>query len=120
MFSCMYVQHFCLVSTEVTKVSGSLGTGVTDSCEPPCGCWESISGPLEEQPLLLAAEPSLQPLFYPQLLRSQSLKKKPKHWVVVVAIFTSSTPEAEVGDPPKFEVSLVYRVILSSRTTRAA
>ena len=21
----------------------------TDSCEPPCGCWELNSGPLEEQ-----------------------------------------------------------------------
>jgi hypothetical protein len=22
---------------------------VTDGCEPPCGCWELNSGPLEEQ-----------------------------------------------------------------------
>jgi hypothetical protein len=27
--------------------------------EPPCGCWELISGPLEEQPLLLTSEQSL-------------------------------------------------------------
>ena len=33
----------------------------TDGCEPPCGCWELNSGPLEEQPVLLTAEPSLQP-----------------------------------------------------------
>ena len=25
---------------------------ITDSCEPPCGCWELNSGPLEEQSLL--------------------------------------------------------------------
>jgi hypothetical protein len=36
-------------------------TGVTDSCESPCGCWELNPDPLEEQPLLLTAEPSLQP-----------------------------------------------------------
>ena len=30
---------------------------ITDGCEPPCGCWESNSGPLEEQAMLLTAEP---------------------------------------------------------------
>jgi len=35
---------------------------ITDGCEPPCGCWELNSGPLEEQPVLLTTEPSLQPL----------------------------------------------------------
>ena len=34
---------------------------VTDGYEPPCGCWELNSGPLEEQSVLLTAEPSLQP-----------------------------------------------------------
>jgi hypothetical protein len=34
----------------------------TDSCEPPCGCWELNSGPLEEQSVLLTAAPSLQAL----------------------------------------------------------
>ncbi|XP_063140386.1 alpha-N-acetyl-neuraminyl-2,3-beta-galactosyl-1,3-N-acetyl-galactosaminide alpha-2,6-sialyltransferase isoform X5 [Rattus norvegicus] len=34
---------------------------ITDS-EPPCGCWDLNSGPLEEQSVLLTAEPSLQPL----------------------------------------------------------
>ena len=33
----------------------------TDGCEPPCGCWELNSGPLEEQAMLLTTEPSLQP-----------------------------------------------------------
>jgi hypothetical protein len=31
---------------------------ITDGCEPPCGCWELNSGPLE---VLLTTEPSLQP-----------------------------------------------------------
>ena len=34
---------------------------ITDGCEPPCGCSELNSGPLEEQPVLLSSEPSLQP-----------------------------------------------------------
>ena len=35
---------------------------ITDGCEPPCGCWQLNSGRLEEQSVLLTAEPSLQPL----------------------------------------------------------
>ena len=35
---------------------------ITDGCEPPCGCWELNSGPLEEQAMLLTTEPSLEPL----------------------------------------------------------
>jgi hypothetical protein len=31
-------------------------------CEPPCGCWDLNSGPLEEQSVLLPAEPSCQHL----------------------------------------------------------
>jgi hypothetical protein len=37
---------------------------ITDDCEPPCGCWELNSGPLEEQSDLLTTEPSLQPLLF--------------------------------------------------------
>jgi hypothetical protein len=33
---------------------------ITDGCEPPCGCWDLNSGPLEEQSVLLTAEPSRQ------------------------------------------------------------
>jgi hypothetical protein len=32
---------------------------ITDGCEPPCGCWELNSRPLEEQSVLLTTEPSL-------------------------------------------------------------
>jgi hypothetical protein len=34
---------------------------ITDGCEPPCGCWELNSGPLEEQTVFSTTEPSLQP-----------------------------------------------------------
>ena len=33
---------------------------ITDGCEPPCGCWELNSGPLEELAMLLTTQPSLQ------------------------------------------------------------
>ena len=39
----------------------SPGTGVLDSYDLPCGCWELNSSPLEKQPVLLTTEPSLQP-----------------------------------------------------------
>ena len=38
------------------------GTGSSDSCELPCGCWELNPGPQEEQSVLLTTDPSLQPL----------------------------------------------------------
>ena len=34
---------------------------ITDGCEPPCGCCDLNSGPLEGQSVLLTAQPSLQP-----------------------------------------------------------
>ena len=34
---------------------------ILDGCEPLCGYWELNSGPLEVQPVLLTAKPSLQP-----------------------------------------------------------
>jgi hypothetical protein len=33
---------------------------ITDGCKLPCDCWELNSGPLEEQPVLLPTESSLQ------------------------------------------------------------
>jgi hypothetical protein len=32
---------------------------MTDGCDPPCGCWDLNSGPLEEQSVLLTTEPDL-------------------------------------------------------------
>jgi hypothetical protein len=53
---CVGVHHSCL-QTHQKRASDP----ITDGCEPPCGCWELNSGPLEEQSVLLTAEPSLQP-----------------------------------------------------------
>lgn len=41
---------------------GSPGAVVADSWELCCGSWELNPAPLEEQPVLLNSEPSLQPL----------------------------------------------------------
>jgi hypothetical protein len=43
-----------------TGVLGSLEL-VTDGCEWPCGCWGWNSGPRKEPPVLLTAQPHLQP-----------------------------------------------------------
>ena len=45
-------------STEGSQIPWNLGYR---QCEPPCGCWKLNPGPLEGQPVLLTAEPSLQP-----------------------------------------------------------
>ena len=65
---CMGVLPACMSATMCISVASwrteegdrSLGIGVTDGCELPCGCWQSNMSPLEEQPTLLAAEPSHQ------------------------------------------------------------
>ena len=44
--------------------SRSSGTGVTDPCEPPCGCWGPTQGPLQEQKLLLTSEHLSTPAFF--------------------------------------------------------
>lgn len=62
---------FCLHSCLCEGV-GSPEAVSTDSCELSCGCWELNPGPLEEQPGLSAAEPSLQPL--PKILLPQKDK----------------------------------------------
>jgi hypothetical protein len=43
---------------------------ITDGFEPPCGCWESNSGPLEELSVLLTTEPSLQP--HPSIFKDKN------------------------------------------------
>ena len=61
--ACMTVYHMhacCPWSAE--EDIGSPGTELKDCWELPCGCWESSTlGLLEEQPVLLTTEPSLQP-----------------------------------------------------------
>jgi hypothetical protein len=49
--------HCCCLQTHQKRASDL----ITDGCGLPCGCWDLNSGPLEEQSVLLPAEPSLQP-----------------------------------------------------------
>ena len=56
---CTHVHCSCL-QTHQERVSDP----ITDGCEPSCGCWELNSEPLEEQSVLLTAEPSFQPLMF--------------------------------------------------------
>lgn len=66
--SCVFCVRVCMRTTCVQwsrkpeEGSDLIGTGVTDSCQPPCRSWESNPGPLEEQSVLLTAETSFQPL----------------------------------------------------------
>lgn len=39
---------------------GSPETGFADGCEPTCACWKSNPGLLEEKPVLLTSDLSLQ------------------------------------------------------------
>ena len=65
----------------------SLGTGVSDSCELPCGCWELNLGPLKEQLVLLTAEPSLQPpVMYLKFIVQLTFRTLPP--VAAVSVFT--------------------------------
>ena len=55
---------------------------ITGCCEPPCGCWDLKSGPLEEQSVFLTTEPSLQP---PELLKEITGKMRNGFYIRVYA-----------------------------------
>jgi hypothetical protein len=61
-YVCVFCLHVCLCTMcmqglwRPEKGAGSCGTGVTDGCELPYGCWELNSVPV-------MAEPSLHSLF---------------------------------------------------------
>ena len=64
-FACLYVCVSCvyLAPKEARRgLSDLLELELCmDGCEPPYECWDSNSGPVDKQPVLLTAEPSLQP-----------------------------------------------------------
>ena len=57
----IYLFIICKYTVAVFRHQKRASDLVTDGCEPPCGCWDLNSGPLEEQSALLTAEPSFQP-----------------------------------------------------------
>jgi hypothetical protein len=63
-FCCIFFKDLFIFIYEYTDIHHKSALDpITDGCEPPCSCWELNSGPLEEQSVLLTAEPSLQPIF---------------------------------------------------------
>jgi hypothetical protein len=56
----MYEYNYSCLQTQQKRASDP----ITDGCEPLCGCRKLNSGPLEDQPVLLATESSLQPIRY--------------------------------------------------------
>jgi hypothetical protein len=50
---------------------------IMSGCEPLCGCWDLNSRPLEDQSLLLPAEPSLSPQNYILTVYQSSVCKIP-------------------------------------------
>lgn len=60
--ACMSVNHRYAWHQRKPKESvGSQGTQL-NSCEPPCGCWGSVSGPLGDLPSRWAVSPALNAL----------------------------------------------------------
>jgi hypothetical protein len=55
---------------------------ITGGCEPPCGCWELNSEPLEEQSVFLTTELSLQL----QFLNSLTLGAREMEWLSTLTV----------------------------------
>lgn len=51
-----FIFIFCFMVFSLCEGVRSLGTGVTDRCEPPCGCWDLNLHPREEHPVFFTAE----------------------------------------------------------------
>lgn len=59
--ACIYVFHVCTwCSQRLEKGVRSLGTGITGSCERPCGSWEGNQDAVQEQHVPLTSEPPVQ------------------------------------------------------------
>lgn len=63
LYVCMHVHHLCPWCLQRSEEGGvrSPGTRRVNGSEPICGCWELKLDPLQEQQVLLIAEPSLLP-----------------------------------------------------------
>lgn len=77
----------------------SPGTGVPDGRELPCGCWDLNLDPLQEKPVLVTAETSLQPLqlaiifkvnYLPQFRFCIFYKLKASVFLIQLSLFKSN------------------------------
>jgi hypothetical protein len=82
LFACMSVYHTCPWCLQQPEENASFpGIRVTDGCEPPCGCGKPNLDTLQEQRVLLNAEPSVQlPVNY-SLNMCQNSGSQPVGWV---------------------------------------
>lgn len=69
---------------------------LTDGCEPPHGCWELNSGPLQEQQVLLTAGPSLQLPFLSLILCSEPVHRG--NVSVCLFVFSSMSHISKLSD----------------------
>jgi hypothetical protein len=85
----MWVHH-CFLQTHQKRASDP----ITDGCEPPCGCWELNSGPLEEQSVLWTAEPSLQPPCWNSNIQGYDPETRSEKWLCNngAAVMGGNTP----------------------------
>ena len=73
---------------------------ITDGSEAPCGCWDLNSGPMEEQSVLLTAEPALQFIHIFKPLKK--LSTVGKFWVRPRASFLGLAPQCRSFFIPHF------------------
>ena len=83
-----YLFYKCEYTIALFRYQKRAPNPIIDGCEPPCGCWELNSGPLEEQSVLLTA---LQP--------SPSLSTN--------EISPSSTLILSIGRPHQIQVNVL-------------
>lgn len=64
----MYVYYLCAWYLQISEEDVLYaGTGTMDSCEPPYGCWNLNSGPLQKHQVFSMIESTLQALHIPLL-----------------------------------------------------
>lgn len=73
LLACRSMYHLHVVLVEARDGIGCPETGATDSSEVPHNRWESSLGPLEEWPVLLHDEPTLQPLLLQSKQQQQTI-----------------------------------------------
>lgn len=93
----------------------SPGTGIEDSCEPPCGCWDVNLGPLQEHQVVLTIEPSFQPLYFPLETWGKAEEMQVRHEHRVRKSLRSFLLEPSQGRPVNFYSANGYENTLKNR-----
>ena len=55
----MVLLYMHAITAHIPACQKTASYPIIGGCEPPCGCWDLNSGPLEELPMLLTVESSL-------------------------------------------------------------